>query len=66
VANNNPVARKEAKEEFQKKEEERKSQADAVDASTYKKNAALWYNVFNRDFKDSSTVKILPYGVQKN
>jgi hypothetical protein len=58
--------RKEAKEEFERKEEERKSKADASDSTTYTQNAAVWYNMFNRDFKGSSTVKLLPFGVQKN
>jgi hypothetical protein len=42
------------------------NQMEAVSRQTFNADAGVWYNKFNRDFKDSSTVKLLVFGVQKN
>lgn len=34
--------------------------------ATFNSAAGVWFNKFNREFKDSQTVKLLVYGVQKN
>lgn len=34
--------------------------------ATFNKQAGVWYNKFNTEFKESKTVKLLAYGVQKN
>lgn len=39
---------------------------EAASKDTFNADAGVWFNKFNRDFKDSSTVKLLVFGVQKN
>lgn len=34
--------------------------------ATYNKDSAVWYNKFNQEFKQAKTVKLIPFGVQKN
>lgn len=47
-------------------ESDENNQMEAVSRDTFNGNAGVWFNKFNRDFKDSSTVKLLVFGVQKN
>lgn len=47
-------------------EDEETNHVEAASSETYNKNAGVWFNKFNRDFKDSSTMKLLAFGVQKN
>ena len=37
-----------------------------VDSATFNNKTGVWYNKYNKEFKEASTLKILPFGVQKN
>lgn len=37
-----------------------------VDKSTFNEKTNVWYNKYNKEFKEASTLKLIPFGVQKN
>lgn len=55
-------------ETIKKEESAEDSPVKVVDAepSTFNKEAGVWYQKFNAEFKESKTVKLLVYGLQKN
>jgi len=43
-----------------------KNEVKEADSSTYNKDASLWFEKYNQEFKNSQTAKLLVYGVQTN
>jgi hypothetical protein len=41
-------------------------QIDDISEETFNNKSKVWYNKYNKQFKETSTLKLIPYGVQKN
>lgn len=41
-------------------------EASTLEKATFNKDAGAWFDKYNKEFKESSTLKLLVYGVQKN
>lgn len=62
----NEQEQKTINESTQNEEENEVAKVEDVTKATYDKKADVWYKKFNAEFKESKTVKLLVYGVQKN
>lgn len=41
-------------------------QIDDVNEETFNNKSKVWYNKYNKQFKETPTLKLIPFGVQKN
>ena len=46
--------------------EESNIQIEDISDDTFNNKTKVWYNKYNRQFKETSTLKLIPFGVQKN
>ena len=41
-------------------------QIEDIGEETFNNKTKVWYNKYNKQFKETPTLKLIPYGVQKN